>query len=88
MAAGGGCVRGFVWEWQRKDGGFSPFPPQDSATIEAASVAGTPAYCNLSSGRVDWKNMRLRRHAGSRELTVMLAIITILRCSATFDVLV
>lgn len=27
------CV---CWEWQRDDGGFSPYPPDTSAEIEAA----------------------------------------------------
>ena len=33
-------VAGYVWLFQRKDGGYSPYPPQASANIEATYSAG------------------------------------------------
>ena len=35
------CV---CWEWQRDDGGFSPYLPQISNAIEASNHAGLGGY--------------------------------------------
>ena len=57
---------GKVWEWQRGDGGYSPFPPDDSAKIEA-DFSAKSATCILSSGdRLDFKRSMMVP-AGSRE---------------------
>ena len=60
MAAGGVC-RIVVWERQRRDGGFSPFPPHDSATIEAAHTARSATYVDIGGGTVDLKNMKMKQ---------------------------
>ena len=66
-AMAGTTGNGFVWEWQRDDGGFSPFPPQDSAKIEM-DYNTSVITCKISGyGRLDFKKMTLRR-TGSREL--------------------
>lgn len=44
MASGGTVWSGKVWEWQRDDGGYSPFPPQDSAEIESAYSTGVRTH--------------------------------------------
>ena len=64
-ASGGGTVSGVVWEWQRRDSGFSPFPPQDSSIIEAAYTARSIS-CTVTHGRVDITKKQLQ--SGSREL--------------------
>ena len=43
-ARGSSVVTGKVWEWQRDDGGYSPFLPQDSAKIEYAHGIGLNPY--------------------------------------------
>ena len=43
-------VSGTVWEFQRDDGRFSPFPPQVSAEIEAKYLAGATACTPSGSG--------------------------------------
>ena len=48
-----------VWEGQRKDGGFSPFPPHDSASIEAAYGTQLPT-CQVGGSTVDLKNMKMK----------------------------
>ena len=40
----GASVQCVVWEWQRDDGGFSPYPPDMSSQIEAAYSTGTGSY--------------------------------------------
>ena len=57
-----------MWELQRDDGGFSPFPPQDSAIIEA-DYSVNSRFCNVSGhGKLDFRRMVLVQK-GSRELT-------------------
>ena len=49
-------MSGTAWEFQRDDGGFSPFPPQVSAEIEAKYLA-SPTTCTPSGyGRIDFKS--------------------------------
>ena len=40
----GASVQCVVWEWERDDGGFSPYPPDMSSQIEAAHSTGTGSY--------------------------------------------
>ena len=63
-----GSVSGVIWEWQRKDGGFSPFPPHLSQEIEAAyHSGGTPSstFNAAGHGKLDF-NARVIRNS-SRE---------------------
>ena len=61
------CV---CWEWQRDDGGFSPYLPEVSNEIEAANHAGL-GWHNLGSARVytvDFARMIQRKNAsGARK---------------------
>ena len=59
-AISGGCVNVVVWQRQRRDGGYSPFPPHDSAIIEAAYGAQSSS-CNVGGLRVDLKNMLMKQ---------------------------
>lgn len=55
------CV---CWEWQRDDGGFSPYPPPLSHAIEAANHAGMGSH-DLDSNRtytVDFMKMTQRKN--------------------------
>jgi hypothetical protein len=63
-AISGVCVNVVVWERQRRDGGYSPFPPHDSAIIEAACGAQSSS-CNVGGLRVDLKNMKIKQTARS-----------------------
>lgn len=47
-------VNGIVWEFQRNDGGFSPFPPQVSAEIEANHQAGLSTGAPIGHGQIDF----------------------------------
>jgi len=40
----GASVQCVVWEWQRDDGGFSPYPPDMSCQIETAYFNGAGNY--------------------------------------------
>ena len=53
------CV---YWEWQRDDGGFSPYVPNVSNAIEAANHAGMGGH-NSGSYTVDFVRMIQRKNA-------------------------
>ena len=53
------CV---YWEWQRDDGGFSPYVPNVSNAIEAANHAGMGGH-NSGSYTVDFARMIQRKNA-------------------------
>ena len=63
------CV---CWEWQRDDGGFSPYLPEVSNEIETANHAGQGRH-DLGSARVytvDFARMIQRKNAtGTYEAT-------------------
>jgi len=44
LAMAGASVQCVVWEWQRDDGGFSPYPPDMSCQIETAYFNGAGNY--------------------------------------------
>lgn len=61
---------GKVWEWQRDDGGYSPFPPEDSAKIEV-DFSARLTTCTLSGGdRLDFNRLLMVTAARSRESSV------------------
>ena len=33
-----------MWEWQRDDGGYSPYPPETSAQVERAYCSGAASH--------------------------------------------
>ena len=53
------CV---YWEWQRDDGGFSPYPPNNSNAIEAANHAGLGGH-NSGTYTIDFGRMIQRKNA-------------------------
>ena len=53
-----GCY--VCWEWQRDDGGYCPYPPTESNTLETAWVA-KQKQCHVGTYVVDLKTMRQRR---------------------------
>lgn len=52
------CV---VWEWQRDDGGFSPYPPNLSAAIEAAYV-GRNTQFHMTDYTITFASMRQKKN--------------------------
>ena len=50
-------MSGRVWEWQRDDGGFSPFPPQDIAAINTAFNSGSTTCSTVSGYTLDFSRM-------------------------------
>lgn len=66
--AGGSFVSGKVWEWQRDDGRYSPFPPEDSAKIEADFSARLATSILGSGDKLDFKKS-VMVPARSRECT-------------------
>ena len=52
------CV---VWEWQRDDGGFSPYSPDMSFQIEAAYSTGTGNY-TMVDHTVHFTRMVQKKH--------------------------
>lgn len=68
MASASG--NGKVWEWQRDDGGYSPFPPDDSAKIEV-DFSTRSTTCTLSGGdRLDFNRLVMVPAGRSRESSV------------------
>ena len=59
--AGTSCV---VWEWQRDDGGFSPYPPETSSQIETAfsSYSGSGSYV-MTDYTIHFSTMRQKKDA-------------------------
>lgn len=55
-----GPMSAVVWEWQRKDGGFSPFPPQQSTEIEAAHKTTVKMFRVTGLGILDFHRSVLK----------------------------
>lgn len=55
-AVGPNIVSAIVWEWQRDDGGFSPYPPEVGVEIEGAKALGS-AVVPLGKWSVDLSKM-------------------------------
>ena len=65
------CV---CWEWQRDDGGFSPYVPNISNAIEAANHAGLGAH-NSGSYTVDFARMIQQKNAtGENEISQIISV--------------
>lgn len=66
-ARGSSVGVGKVWEWERDDGGYSPFPPQDSAHIEYAYNMRLRTFPLGSLGQytVDFDRMVQRNNSSS-----------------------
>ena len=43
MAVASTSLNCVVWEWQRDDGGYSPYVPETSSQIETAYSSGAPS---------------------------------------------
>ena len=57
------CV---VWEWQRDDGGYSPYPPEISSQMESAFGSGSGS-CVMTDYTVHFSTMR-QKNSNSGEL--------------------
>ena len=65
-AAGPGVISAVVWEWQRDDGGFSPYSPEVSAKIELAKKMGTSFFVSIGKWSVDLsRSVQIRQSIGS-----------------------
>lgn len=65
------CV---CWEWQRDDGGFSPYVPDISNAIEAANHAGLGAH-NSGSYTVDFARMIQQKNAtGENDISQIISV--------------
>ena len=68
MAMAVSSVNCVYWEWQRDDGGFSPYIPSNSNAIEAANHAGLGGH-NSGSYTIDFARMIQRKNAtGTKKL--------------------
>lgn len=57
------------WEWQRDDGGFCPYVPEDSSKLELALASGT-RQCQIDTYVVDFRKLVQCRKAGGGTLLV------------------
>lgn len=57
------CV---AWEWQRDDGGFSPYAPETSSLLEAASTSATPSLPVGPQHVVHFSRMVQKRRSSGR----------------------
>ena len=70
----GSTVSCVCWEWQRDDGGFSPYLPDDSKTIEAAYDALIDSH-DLGTYTVDFGKM-MQRNNTSGGLSCLSALLS------------
>ena len=61
VAMAGASVQCVVWEWERDDGGFSPYPPDMSSQIEEAYSTGTGSY-TMVDYTVHFSRMIQKKH--------------------------
>ena len=59
-------MQAVCWKWQRDDGGYCPYLPEDSSTLETAHASGN-GQCTLGQYVVDFKKLIQHRKAGGGE---------------------
>ena len=82
-AARPNMVSAVIWEWERDDGGFSPYSPEVSAKIELTKEMGS-AFVSIGKRSVDLsRSVQIRRSTGSQN---ELPLISLNECFAFLSV--